>query len=161
MHPFDRLVRAVDDAAGRGLVWDEIFAQVGQAKYHPRNMEWVGTLDREVFSERVASARALIAHAGMGTILAALAAGKPLLVMPRLSRYREHMSDHQVATARVFEGLGHVLAAKDETEIARVLERLRTFVPQPRCADPRPVIERVRAFLADAAESVGSRRRFS
>jgi UDP-N-acetylglucosamine transferase subunit ALG13 len=145
--PFDRLVRAVDEVLGRSAVEDEVFAQVGSRGYRPRHMEWVETLEREAFGQRVAGARALIGHAGTGTILTALEAGKPLLVMPRLRRYGEVVNDHQVATARKFAELGHVLLAYDEREIPAKLAALDSFIPVSRHADPAGVIARLRAFL--------------
>jgi UDP-N-acetylglucosamine transferase subunit ALG13 len=149
--PFDRLVRAVDEALGRSALREEVFAQVGRGGYRPRHMEWVETLEREVFAERVAGARALIGHAGMGTILMALEAGKPLLVMPRLHRYREIVNDHQVATARKFGELGHVLVACDEKEIPARLAALDSFVPVPRHANPAGIVARLEAFLDEIA----------
>lgn len=149
--PFDRLVRAVDEAAGRSALEDEVFAQVGQRGYRPEHMEWVEILEREAFAERVAEARALIGHAGVGTILAALEVGKPLLVMPRLRRYGEIVNDHQVATARKFAEAGHVLAAYDEGEVLQKLVELRTFVPTLRRASPERVVARLRLFLEELA----------
>ena len=97
--PFDRLVKAVDDAAGKGAAGDEVFAQTGGGTYRPRNMKYVEKMERGEFAECVAKARAIIGHAGMGTILVAVEAGKPLLVMPRRAEFGEIVNDHQLATA--------------------------------------------------------------
>lgn len=145
--PFDRLVRAVDEAAGRDELTESVFAQVGRKGYRPRHLEWAETIDRRAFAERMADASAVVAHAGTGTIFAALEAGRPILVMPRRKSLREHVNDHQVHTARRFGALGHVLVAWDETEIPEKLRELRTFVPRPRVPNREPVVECVRAFL--------------
>ena len=57
-------------------------------------------------TDRMVAADAIIAHAGMGTILTALEMGKPLLVMPRRAELGEHRNDHQLATAMRFADLG-------------------------------------------------------
>ncbi len=57
------------------------------------------------------AATAIVAHAGMGTILTALEMGKPLLVMPRRAALGEHRNDHQLATASRFAELGRVKVA--------------------------------------------------
>ena len=150
--PFDRLVRAVDEALGRSALDDEVLAQVGHRGYRPRHMKWVETLEREAFGERVARARALVGHAGVGTILTALEAGKPLLVMPRLRRYGEIVNNHQVVTARKFAELGHVLMAHDEREIPAQLAALESFVPVPRHANPGGIVARLKAFLDRVAD---------
>ena len=100
---FDRLVRAVDSAVGKSLIKDEVFAQIGHGGFEPRNMEYVETLDKEAFDEKVRCAACVISHAGMGSIIAALNRKKPLLVMPRMKRFGEHVNDHQVDIARKFE----------------------------------------------------------
>jgi len=151
--PFDRLVRAVDDAAGRGAVTQELYAQIGVGGYRPRNMEWVETLERDAYVRMVGQAEALVAHAGTGTILDALAARKPVLVLPRLRKYREAVNDHQAAMARKFASLGYVLMAADASEITDKIQHLAAFMPKERKAKPEGVIERVRAFLGEAARS--------
>jgi len=70
LFPFDRLVRAVDEAVGEGLLAEEVFAQIGRGGYHPRHMEWAESIDRQAFTDYVAKARAIIGHAGTGTIFA-------------------------------------------------------------------------------------------
>lgn len=153
--PFDRLVRAVDEAAGAGLVSGEILAQVGRGGSRPKNMRWVETLEREEFARRVRQADRIVAHAGIGTILTALEAGKPLLVMPRLKRFGEVVNDHQVATAKRFASRGHVLAAYGEDEIAGMLVALEKFEPVPRRVDPRRIVGRVKDFVEDVAAGRG------
>jgi len=145
--PFDRLVRAVDDALGREVIAEEVFAQTGEGAYRPRNMRFAPTLPRDVFAEYVRAASAMVGHAGMGTILTALEAGKPLLVMPRLRRYGEIVNDHQVATAKRFAALGHVLLAADEYEIPKGLAALGGFRPTPRKPNNGPLLERLRTFV--------------
>jgi UDP-N-acetylglucosamine transferase subunit ALG13 len=110
-------------------------------------MQWAETLDRDAYMERVRTARAVIGHAGTGTIVDALAEGKPLLVMPRLKRLGECVNDHQVGTAARFAELGHVLAADDEFAIPRRMAALAGFAPRPRVVRPQGVVARVKAAI--------------
>lgn len=122
--PFDRMVRAVDEwaaASGRG---GEVFMQIAGGEYEPRACGWVRLMSPPEFRERVEGATALVAHAGMGSILTALELGKPILVMPRLGRLREMRNDHQVATARALQERGKVHVAMDETELPAKLEAI-------------------------------------
>jgi UDP-N-acetylglucosamine transferase subunit ALG13 len=148
--PFDRLIRAVDEAAGKGLLWEETFAQVGVGGYRPGNMKWAEELPREEYARRMKDASAVIGHAGMGTIATALDAGKPLLVMARLERYGEIVNDHQAATAGKFAELGHVIAAANESEIEAKLAGLREFRPKARRTNAEGVVARVARFLEGA-----------
>ncbi len=95
------------------------------------------------------AASAVIAHAGTGTIIAALQRGKPLLVLPRLARFGETRNDHQVPTARHFGDAGYVLVAQDERELPARLKELETFRPRGTIggtAAPQ-LIERLRGFV--------------
>ncbi len=124
--PFDRMVRAVDDWAGaRGR--RDVFAQIGETDYRPRHFEWTAFIEPEDFRRRVAEAHVLVAHAGMGSILTALEAGKPVLVMPRRGDLRETRNDHQVATAKRFHDLGKVAVAFDEHELPAKLDQLESL----------------------------------
>lgn len=149
LFPFDRLVRAVDDAVAAGLVEQPVFAQIGRTSFVPRYIKHVEALDKCTFDNKVADAAYLISHAGIGSITMALKYGKPLLVMPRMKRYKEHVNDHQVGTARKFEELGHILVAYDVRDLPECIRRLKNFVPKDRKATPHAVAERIRRFLDD------------
>jgi UDP-N-acetylglucosamine transferase subunit ALG13 len=145
--PFDRLVQAVDKAVDHRLLDEEVFGQIGDQGYQPRNFESVGFLRKQVFDERLRTASSIISHAGIGIITSALEYNKPLLVMPRLRRYGEVVHDHQVALARKFELLGHILVADEAEEIPVKIEQLKTFTPCKRSPQPQQVIEQIAQFL--------------
>ena len=149
--PFDRLVAAVDRwAAETGAGRDEVFAQIGTGGAAPRHIEHAARLGPDEFRRRLTDADAIVAHAGMGTILSAIELGRPLLVLPRRAHLGETRTDHQVATARHFADAGYVLAADTEDEIATRMDELRTFRPRSTigaAAEPR-LIERLRKFAA-------------
>lgn len=121
--PFDRLVRGVDTwASARGR--SDVFMQVGAGGARPSHAKWVEFLEPAEFSRHLGDCAALVAHAGMGSILSALEAGKPIVVMPRRGEFRETRNDHQVATAIRFRELGKVHVAMDETELPAALDAL-------------------------------------
>lgn len=145
--PFDRLVRAVDDLAGAGAIGEEVFAQVGDSTYKPRHFETVSSLDKHAFDLQLVKASAIISHAGMGTIAMAMDHRKAMLAMPRRRRYGEVVNDHQEGLANKFAACGHILVARDETELSTKIGQLKGFVPRPREARPDVVAGRIAAFL--------------
>ncbi|MBC7505720.1 MAG: glycosyl transferase family 28, partial [Sandarakinorhabdus sp.] len=75
--PFDRLTQAMDEwAAAHPDVPVEI--QIGRGKYEPRHASFVRMVPVAEYRQRVAAARLFVAHAGMGSIISAIEAGKPL-----------------------------------------------------------------------------------
>ena len=150
--PFDRLVRAVDDLLDRGMIREQVVAQIGESRYRPRNFASVAwLLDKAAFDMNVQQASAIIGHAGMGTITMALDYSKPLLAMPRRREFGEVVNNHQVAMATRFGALGHILLARDERELAEKVEQLRFFMPRPRMPDPCAVARKIDAFLRQAS----------
>jgi len=147
--PFDRLVKAVDSILDGGPTNGEMFAQIGESSYKPRNFKSVRYLDKKTFDKCFKDASPIIGHAGMGVITMALDNEKPLLVMPRLKKYGEVVNDHQVAIARKFGELGHILVAYDESELPGKLLQLKSFVPKPRKNQAKAVADRIARFLGD------------
>ncbi len=120
---FDRLVGAVDSWAGERKR-DDVFAQIGPTDWRPEHIESACFLDPPEFRQRVEDAAAIVAHAGMGSIITALELGKPIIVLPRLGELRETRNDHQVATARRLAEMGRVHAAFDQDELMDLLDRI-------------------------------------
>jgi beta-1,4-N-acetylglucosaminyltransferase len=147
--PFDRLVRTIDEAAGKGFLYDKVYAQLGDSSYIPRHFEYIKFLDKDTFDGYINKSSAIISHAGMGVISAALDRRKPLLVLPRQKKYGEVVNDHQAAIARQYEHLGYLLAAYNETDLPQKIVQLRTFVPMPHQSQAGLVAERIRKFLTD------------
>jgi UDP-N-acetylglucosamine transferase subunit ALG13 len=148
LFPFDRLVKTVDRAISDGLITLPVFAQIGSGKYRPQSMEYVETLDKIDFDAKIKNSVGLISHAGMGSITMALHHRKPLIVMPRLKKFKEHVNDHQLGTAKKFEKLGHVLALYHAADLPRKIEAMRDFVPEPRVSQPDAVAKRISDFIA-------------
>ena len=66
----------------------------------------------------------------MGTILSALHAGKPLVVMPRRASLGEQRNEHQLATAKHMEENGKVTAAFTEEDLLHQLNHIADLKPR-------------------------------
>ena len=126
--PFDRLIRAVDDwIADNPEQAPNLFGQIGPVggrNHRPRTFEWTEFLSPEAFNEKFATATHVISHAGMGTIISTLVAGKPIMILPRRADLGEQRNDHQIATVRNFRSKPGIHIAKDETEVEAAIEAM-------------------------------------
>ena len=146
--PFDRLIGAVDQWAGvRGRT--DVFAQIGSSDYRPKDIAVIQFVQPLEYRTLVHSASVVVAHAGMGSIIAALEAGKPIVVMPRRAHLRETRSDHQVATAHQFAQQGRIIVALDEQQLFSKLDQVQSsFVKDKISAEASPqLISTIRAFI--------------
>jgi UDP-N-acetylglucosamine transferase subunit ALG13 len=146
---FDRLITAVDGWAASSPD-RKVFAQIGPSRLQPRHIEHAQFLSPQECIEQMTAAEAVVAHAGIGTILTALELGKPLLVMPRRADLGEHRNDHQLATARRFAALGRVSVAFDELDVASKLDDLHQIAARPQISAeaPQDFVAALRAFIA-------------
>ena len=150
MLAFDRLARAMDAwAAANPQVRVEI--QIGKGSYEPRHARWVRKLALPDYQARVQACALFVAHCGMGSIISAIEAGKPILMLPRSQAMGEHNTDHQLATAKHIgnrPGL-HVAADADDLHArasALLADTGAAPAPISRFADPA-FTNRIRAFI--------------
>ena len=145
---FDRMIRAIDGWASLHSDID-FFAQIGPAKYIPKNLAYQQFLSPADFQEKFDKAALVIAHAGMGTIINALQTEKPLLVMPRKAILKEQRNDHQLATAAGFKKLGFINVAMDENELKEKLNDLKNIKVMKRIGEfaSASLIRSIREFI--------------
>jgi UDP-N-acetylglucosamine transferase subunit ALG13 len=121
--PFDRLVKTIDNLASE-FKDARFVVQALKAKYTPVNVETFGWVTSVEFDEYIAEADLIISHAGTGTIISALLNKKPIIVMPRLTKYNEHRNDHQLATSTQMDKLNYIYVAYDEAELTNMFRRM-------------------------------------
>jgi UDP-N-acetylglucosamine transferase subunit ALG13 len=107
--PFDRMLRAVYDLE----LDEELVVQHGPSTVRCEHAtEWEFLPFEDVVS-CIRNARAVVMHAGVGSVMIALANGKRPIVMARRHEFAEHVDDHQVELARRMEASGLVTYVED------------------------------------------------
>lgn len=120
--PFDRFLQIIDEIAP-DMGNEEIIVQAFKDKYEPKHLKTVQMLPPDEFNKIFASARVIVSHAGMGTIISALTQDKPIIVFPRIAALGEHRNEHQLATARKMNELGYTYVANNEQELRELVMR--------------------------------------
>jgi len=145
--PFDRLIKAVDAwAAGNGEAAG--FAQIGSSAYKPVHLEWAEYLPGDAFRSKLEAASLVVSHAGVGNLLLALQAGKPILMMPRRAKLNETRNDHQLATAKWLRQMPGVTVADDTDELVEALRHGAWQEPRALRAEASPeLLAAVREFI--------------
>jgi exopolysaccharide biosynthesis glucuronosyltransferase PssE len=149
MLPFDRLIVVAD--AWAAATGHEVFAQIGNGQYEPQHMAFARMLTPGQFTAHLTTASVIVAHAGMGTVISAMEAGKPIVVMPRRAAKQEVTTDHQIHTANWLMTKPAVYVATTEANLASAIDRAVARpggmpLPLQDCA-PSQFIARIRDFL--------------
>lgn len=124
---FDRLLTALDKQISDGKIKDTVFAQTGCSDYLPQHFEYKQFMDRDEFSRMQSSADIIITHGGTGAIVGALKKGKKVIAVPRLSKYGEHVDDHQLQIIEEFVKLGFILECQNCDELYVNIEQIRNL----------------------------------
>lgn len=151
MLPFDRLIQAMDRWA-QDNPHEEVFAQIGNGAYEPRHMEYQRMLSPVDFNRLVNRADLLVAHAGTGSVIAAAEIAKPIVLLARLARLREHTTDHQVHTAQWLADRPGVFVAPTEADLdSKIAEARSLLVSGEALSATAPVsfIHKIRAALVN------------
>ena len=111
---FNRLLRMMDDLIENKKIHERVFAQIGNSDYLPQYYEYCNFLSNNDYEEYIKNCDILVSHSGVGTIMTGLKYRRKIIVVPRLSKYGEHIDDHQTQIALSFSKLNYVLMYSDE-----------------------------------------------
>ncbi len=135
--PFDRAVRALQ----RVLPADaEVFWQVGATDAADlKNAH--DLVPESVLLEAMREADVVVAHAGVGSALAALSVGRCPVLLPRLGRFLEAVDDHQAQIADFLQERGQAIHVSPENLERRDLVAAAGLRVNASPAPPRMVLQ--------------------
>ena len=151
MLPFDRFVKAMDEWSANHPD-EEIFAQIGGGPFEPRYMPFARMISPSEFRAYVERSNFVVAHAGMGSVIMAAEAGKPIILFPRRAALGEHTTDHQLHTANWLKSRPGIEVAMDEQQLNLLIARTRsggaTIEVLSKTA-PDAFVDRIRSALTE------------
>lgn len=110
---------------GIGVESSNILWQTGCTRLDGLSIDGRAMVPAQELREAMAEADLIIAHAGVGSALTALELGKAPIIIPRESRFNEHVDDHQTMIANELNTRGLAVACKvedfDNSSISRAL----------------------------------------
>jgi UDP-N-acetylglucosamine transferase subunit ALG13 len=115
---FDRLLHVVADLPHSELC----LVQHGHSVAIPgADVELVDFLAFDEMADAIRRCRVFVTHAGVGSVLVALANGKRPVVVPRRKAFGEAVDDHQLQLGRRFAAAGLVTLVEEPGELAGAL----------------------------------------
>jgi UDP-N-acetylglucosamine transferase subunit ALG13 len=116
---FDRLLEWVS----RARVAEELIVQHGPSAVRPEGASCVAYMPYDTLVGLVRRSRVFVTHAGVGSILVALGAGRKPVVVPRLKQFGEAVDDHQLALAHRLDHASLVTVADSVEELGDAIGR--------------------------------------
>ena len=126
-----------------------MFAQIGYSDYHPQNYQYKDFLNRDEFALMEAKADIVITHGGTGAIIGAVKKGKKVIAVPRLSKYGEHVDDHQIQLIEQFHDMELIYSCSDVQELKTAIEEIQTKKYNEYHSNTAAIINSIEEFLAD------------
>ena len=122
LQSFSRLLNAVESL--NHLLPKPVIVQAGHTHFVSKDNQVVDFVSMDDFIRYVNDAQLLILHAGAGSIMNAIKAGKCPIVMPRMLKYKEVINDHQVSLAKMMHAEGRVIMTETEEELEIAIKRV-------------------------------------
>ena len=143
--PFDRLIAAMETYASSTP--EEVVIQAGASHLplkHAKRLTFIGW---EESLNYIKSARIVVCHAGVGTLMDAIAANSPIVVWPRLAQFGEHVNDHQLEIAEKLSQQGRVILVHNADELFEALQSANFPLPRGANAGSGALIQEIRERL--------------
>lgn len=107
---------------------EKIVVQKGKSKYK-LNKEIItyDFLSPNEMEKHIKQARIIITHGGGGTVFKALKLNKKVIVVPRLSKYKEHINDHQLEFSKYLKEKNYCFVIETEEEFQEALKKIDTY----------------------------------
>lgn len=144
---FNRLLEQVDKLIKNNKLTSDVYAQVGYSDYIPKNYKYKNFLNRDEFESGISEANIVITHGGTGAIIGALKKGKKVIAIPRLSKYKEHVDDHQLDIVNEFVKKGLIISVENIDELYLKLKEIEEL-------DFQKYISNTNNFINDIEEYI-------
>lgn len=124
---FTRLLNYIEESK----IKDEIIVQAGgSCDYVSKKMKILKFVDYDEMDKLIHDADIIITHGGTGSILTPLKLGKKVIACARLSKYQEHINDHQLELVSLFNREGYILELNEENKLDDLIKEAKTFKPK-------------------------------
>lgn len=128
---FYRILEALEVKLDKHLIDDEVVVQAGcSADFKSKYMKIFDLIPMDEFDEMIKKCDLLITHGGVGSIITGLKNNKKVIAAARLSKYNEHVNDHQLQIIDNFSREGYILKLDNFDDIDKLIKDSSKFKPK-------------------------------
>lgn len=137
---FKRLLESIENSH----INEEIIVQAGHNKFTSSKMKIFDFIPYDEMVKLIKDASLVITHGGTGSIIMPLKMNKKVIAMPRLSKYSEHVDDHQTQIVDIFSEEGYILAFNDGDNLDDIYEKSQKFKPRKYISNTEKFIQEIK-----------------
>ena len=124
---------------------EEVVMQIGRTKYEPQNARYFDFIGENEFKRHCREARVVVSHGAMA-MMDAIEQGTPVIAVPRLKKYGEHIDDHQLYIVQELEKQGRINAIYDINDLEKQL--LEREINPPELTKDNRLIEALKKYIS-------------
>jgi len=144
---FNRLLIEIDKLIENKIITESVFAQIGVSNYRPKNYEYTNFTTQDEFLKKIDEADLIITHGGTGVIVNALKKTKKVIAIPRLSKYDEHVDDHQIQLINEFKEMNLIESVYEIDKLKDAVEMIKEKSYNIYISNTEKIIEDIENFI--------------
>lgn len=145
--PFNRLFNEVQKMVDDGLINEEVIAQIGSSDLDSNKIKIYKYLSLSDTIDNINRARIIISHGGTGSIITSLKMGKKVIGVPRLSKFGEHVNDHQVDLIDELSKQELILPVYDIHDLYKIIQDCESFIPKRFISGQEQLINDIKNYI--------------
>lgn len=144
---FFRLLAEIENCINTGLISEEVVVQVGHTSYHSDKMKILDFISESEINELIKKATYIITHGGVGSIISSIKLNKKVIAVSRLSKYDEHINDHQIQIVNKFNENGYIIGLNDASLLKEGIKQINTFIPKKYTSNTKNILNIVSNYI--------------
>jgi UDP-N-acetylglucosamine transferase subunit ALG13 len=146
--PFNRLLTMMSEVSSELPKREKVIIQSGESRVFVMNAEIVPYFSYQDMIKHITQARVVISAAGPATIFQVLAHGQALpIVVPRLKKYGEHVSNHQVDFANFLSRKSLCNVADNRASLCTFLHSNNRMQSETKLLPSKVLLDKLRVYL--------------
>lgn len=145
---FNRLLIEIDKLIENKIITENVFAQIGVSDYKPKNYEYKDFTTQNEFSKKIYESNLIITHGGTGVIVNALKKNKKVIAIPRLSKYGEHVDDHQIQLINEFKEMNFIEPVYEIDKLKEAIEIVKEKKYDLYVSNTERILEDIQNFIS-------------
>ena len=104
-------------------------------------------MTQDDFNKLIEKSDIIITHGGTGVIINSIKKGKKVIAIPRLSKYKEHVDDHQIQLINEFKVLNLIEAIHEVDELEKAIKKIKEKRYNKYISNTSKIVESIEKFL--------------